>query len=101
MSYINQIQLPKIGANEVVPLTITFEEVQTINTIVSVKRYNESTGDTTGTDISANASATTNVITLTSCGTIVKGVKYRVQIIVTDSTGATQTVETNLMVTAG
>lgn len=65
-NYVNLISLPTISANEIVPMTVTVEELTTAsgNTIVSAKRFDTTNSNDTGTDISAKVSITTNVVAL-------------------------------------
>jgi hypothetical protein len=107
MSYVNTIILEDISKNEVVPRSVQFREIpsQSGNDVVSAKRFNLSTGDTTGTDISANCSISLNTMTYTdmwvaaetvALGTRLAG-KFRLRLIMGDDTGTVQQVEINLI----
>ena len=102
-TYINTISLPTISANEIVPMTVTVEELTTAtgNTIVTAKRFDTTNINDTGTDISSEVSITTNVVALaniwTNLDTPAAG-SYRIQVI-SESADLTQKVEFNGLIT--
>ena len=103
--YINQITIPDIGVEEVIPITLTFEEipVQSGNTVDECKRFDLSDSTDTGTDISDNASVVTgtNQMLITNiwldADTPAAG-KYRIQARMKDNTGTVIEQEANLIV---
>lgn len=105
MSYINQLLAPDIGVEEVVPITILFEEipVQADNTVDECRRFDLSDSTDTGTDISANASVIsgTNQMLITNiwleADTPAVG-KYRIQARMADNTGTLQEQECNIII---
>ena len=105
MSYINQIKAPNIGVEEIVPITITFEEipVQSGNTVDECKRFDLSDPADTGVDISSNASVIsgTNQMVVSNIwldtDTPAVG-KYRLQARMRDGTGTVQEQEANIII---
>ena len=92
MSYINEVIRPDQSVGEIVPVTITVRErLSTDTNTVAAYRYKEdSTTPTTGIDISARVSITTNVVSLADIflsGETAETGKYRIKILVTGSTG--------------
>ena len=99
MPYVNELTLAPISTNEIVPITITFEELDdvTTNAIVSVTRYN-SAG--TGTAITTNASISGNVVSLTDIWVLADtrtAGEYRIRVIARNST-TTIKCEANLII---
>lgn len=105
MSYINQITLPNIGIEEIVPWTFIFDEipVQSGNTVDECRRFDTSNTADTGTDISANASVVsgTNQVLLTNMwlvGDTPAVGTYRIQVRLRDATGTIQEQEGNFII---
>jgi len=103
--FVNERKLQDITINEIVPVTIIFEEIpiQASNTITICKRYDRSNTADTGTDISAKVSVTSNTNQAVladiwlDAETETAG-SYRVQVVMRDATGTEQKQEVNLLI---
>lgn len=105
MAYINQYTIPDIGVEEIIPITVTFDEipVQSGNLVDECRRFDMSDSSDTGTDISANASVVSGmnqavISNIWLVGETPAVGKYRVQIRMRDETGTVIEQEGNIIV---